>query len=181
MMRAEMPYPHKNIRLHASRYVGERSYFVTICCERRRRIFASGANAEWLIDNLGAKTATFSFSVYAYCVMPDHFHALVTGLEPASDLLAFVEAFKQATSHEYHAKHFVVLWQKKFYDRILRASDSFDAVAGYIWMNPVRKGMVADAREYPYSGSLLIDWRRSFQPIETWVPEWKSKPGSEPA
>jgi REP element-mobilizing transposase RayT len=36
------------------------------------------------------------FAVHAYCVMPDHFHALVEGLAPDSDLLLFVRNFKQA-------------------------------------------------------------------------------------
>jgi hypothetical protein len=72
-----------------------------------------------------------------------------------------------------------VLWQKKFYDRILRERDSFDGVAGYIWMNPVRKGLCSDPREYPYSGSFAVDWKKMMRPLESWVPEWKAKTVSD--
>jgi hypothetical protein len=68
-----------------------------------------------------------------------------------------------------------VLWQKKFYDHILRETDNFYAVAGYIWMNPVRAGLCNAPQEYPYSGSFVADWKKGFLPAAQWVPCWKTK------
>jgi hypothetical protein len=53
------------------------------------------------------------------------------------------------------------LWQRRFYDHALRASESIEIVAGYIWNNPVRAGLVSEADDYPFSGSLVWDARRS--------------------
>jgi hypothetical protein len=51
--------------------------------------------------------------------------------------------------------------QKGFYDHILRPDDNADAVAWYIFNNPVRKGLVNDARDWPHSGSWMFDWKKA--------------------
>ncbi len=90
-----------------------------------------------------------------------------------SDLLLFVRSFKQASTRAFSGGTGIPLWQKKFYDHILRAEDMPSAVSWYIWMNPVRKGFCGEPVEYPYSGSLTIDWKKSVRPTENWVPGWK--------
>jgi putative transposase len=198
-----MPYPHKNIRLHSGFYVGQASYFITICREGRRPLFGNYGRAAWLIDVLRRESASHRFAVYAYCVMPDHFHMLVLGLDDRSNLLEFVKDFKRTSELELRSRRRKrdqfknahpktpaekrqarvaatqagsdPLWQKKFYDRILRETDNFDGVAGYIWMNPVRKGLCADPRAYSFSGSFVVDWKKIMCSLESWVPEWKRK------
>jgi REP element-mobilizing transposase RayT len=44
------------------------------------------------------------------------------------------------------------LWQRRFFDRILRREESIERVAEYIIHNPVRKGFVETWVEYPWSG-----------------------------
>lgn len=171
-----MDFRRKNIRLPAHRYVGQSSYFLTFCCAYRRRVFSDSENATWFVENLLDQSNAYGFAVYAYCVMPDHFHALLTGRHITSDLLAFAKNLKQVTGYDYERRCGEVLWQKRPYDHILRESDNFDAVAGYIWMNPVRAGLCADPRDYPYSGSFTMDWKKMMRPLELWVPPWKVKP-----
>jgi putative transposase len=130
-------------------------------------VFANPKQASWIINELRQQAASHSFSVHAYCAMPDHLHALVLGLEPASDLLIFLKDLKQKTAYEFERKLRHVLWQKKLYDHILRQTDSVERVAGYIWMNPVRKGLCDHPEEYPYSGSFVVEWKRAVAPIET--------------
>ena len=112
-------------------------------------MFANRDRAVWIVENMRKQSVAYRFVVYAYCVMPDHVHMLLIGLDSASNLLGFMRNFKQATAHDYLQHFHGTLWQKKFYDHILRHRDSSIAVAGYIWMNPVRKGLCEDAREYP--------------------------------
>jgi putative transposase len=164
----------KNIRLERSRYIGQSTYFVTFCCAARRRVFANHRAAGWLVEQFRRRSVEHRFAVYAYCVMPDHFHALVTGLDSRSSLVAFIGDFKQRTSHVYESRTGRMLWQRKFYDRILRSGERADSVAGYIWMNPVRQRLCVAPQEYPFSGSFVIDWKKGLAPVESWVPEWKS-------
>jgi len=175
-----MSFRRKNIRLHPIHYRGRAWFFITICCESRRPVFSDGKSAQVLIECLRSTAEKCRFGVHAYCVMPDHFHALLEGLSPESDLLLFVRNFKQASSREYSKEGAVTLWQKKFYDHILRAKDSPEAVSWYFWMNPVRKGLCSQATQYPYSGSFTEEWEKRVQPDEVWVPTWKKEQVARP-
>lgn len=138
----------------------------------RKPVFFEPKNAQMLIDLLKATAEKCRFDVHAFCVMPDHFHALVEGIAPESDLLLFVRNFKQTTSREYARGGGAVLWQKKFFDHILRPKDSLEGVAWYIWMNPVRKGICSRPIQYPFSGLFTEEWQKKVQPHEVSVPTW---------
>ena len=170
-----MPFPRKHIRLNPAMYVGQSWYFVTMCSVGRRRVFANSCNAIDVVEAVRKHSIAHWFAVHAYCVMPDHFHGLFSGMEPASDLLAFVKNIKKTTSCAYRVRRGETLWQKKFYDHILKARDNPAGVAAYIWMNPVRKGLCSDARDYPFSGSFTLDWKTAIAPAEPWTPAWKKK------
>jgi REP element-mobilizing transposase RayT len=170
-----MRFRRKNIRLNAINYQGRGWFFITLCCELRRQVFVNGEWAERVVGCLKNTARRCNFSVHAYCVMPDHFHALVEGVAPNSDLLSFVRIFKQATRREYSPESGPPLWQKKFYDHILRPKDSPDAVSWYIWMNPVRKGLCSQPNEYPYSGSFTEQPEKKSQPQDQWIPTWKQE------
>jgi putative transposase len=170
-------YPHKNIRLPAAHYIGQRFYFATLCCSGRHSAFANRELAVWLIEELRKQAVSNQFAVHAYCVMPDHLHVLVCGVEPTSNMLAFLKKLKQKTSYEFQQRFHQPLWQKKFYDHILRPRDSLHGVATYIWMNPVRKRLCKHPHKYPFSGSFALDdWRKAFSPAELWQPPWKDQP-----
>jgi putative transposase len=168
-----MPFRHKNIRLRSENYVGKNWFFITLCCADRHKLFTTAKFSDWLLNNLRRDTATHSFALHAYCLMPDHVHLLLEGLETSSDLLLFVKAFKTKTSTPFERKTNHPLWQKKFYDHILRRNDSPDTVAWYIWMNPVRAGICNRPEEYPFLGSLTGVWSSTCMPSPAWSPPWQ--------
>ena len=170
-----MEFRHKNIRLDAAQYIGQRWCFITMCCAARRRVFAIPKNAQSIVGELRREAVQHLVAVFAYCVMPDHLHILIQGSGAASDLLSFMKGFKQKTAFEYEKKFRTLLWQKKFYDHILRPQDNPAGVAGYIWMNPVRKGLCKEPWQYPHSGSFVMDWKKAISPVESWAPDWKAK------
>jgi REP element-mobilizing transposase RayT len=91
--------------------------------------------------------------------MPDHIHLLAQGLKPSSDFLNFVKAFKIKTSREFANQTNEQLWQKNFYDHIVRPNESAESVAWYIWLNPVRAGLAAHPKDYPLTGSFTSRYR----------------------
>jgi putative transposase len=173
-------YFHKNIRLSPNSYLGRQSYFVTICCFDRRRIFSDLSACRWLLEILRSESAVRGFAIHAYCIMPDHFHLLAEGLLPSSDLKSFIKTLKIKTSRAYKQKYGRPLWQKKFFDHVVRPNEQIEPIAFYIWMNPVRNGLSSAVGEYPFAGSFT---RMSAQmPITfpEWSPPWTSKaPASE--
>src|SRR5215475_4057144 len=143
----------KDIRLPFQKYVGKQIYFVTICCHDGKPLFSDAKLANWAIENLLATARTASFSVHAYCVMPDHVHLLVEGLVENCDLLRFISLFKQKTGFTYKKTVGRHLWQSKYYDHILRHAEELESIAMYIWLNPVRKNLCIAPQEYAHSGS----------------------------
>ncbi len=49
------------------------------------------------------------------------------------------------------------LWQRSSYDRVIRYNKSIEAAVFYVLNNPVRKGLVEDWQQYPYS-ALVDPW-----------------------
>jgi REP element-mobilizing transposase RayT len=73
------------------------------------------------------------------------------------DLVEFVRRFKGRSTrvfwqHGGKGK----LWQRGFYDHILRAEEGLPEVARYILANPVRAGLAQDFRTYFGSGSFVF-------------------------
>lgn len=93
--------------------------------------------------------------------MPDHVHMLVRD----DDTVEFVRRFKgRMTPIARKLERGRSLWHKSFYDHALRSSESVFQVAGYIWENPVRAGLIDSPEKYVLSGSLVWpDWRFAYK------------------
>ncbi len=163
-------FRRKNIRLAEASYRGKRLYFVTLCFESRRRFGVNARVASWSIEALRKHSVASGFHVHAYCVMPDHLHVLADAASEESNLMAFIESFKQESGFEFERRTHRRLWQFKYYDRILRGSDGPERVAWYIWMNPVRKGLCQTPAEYPFLGSFTQVGARLLRGAT--APEW---------
>ena len=167
--------PRKQIRLPPDEYLGTSISFVTICCQNRVPVFADGTRSAAAIEALKRVSQSMQFLVPAFCFMPDHVHLLMEGTAPGSNLLRFVAQWKQQTGYMFRNDVSRKLWQRRFYDHILRSDDNAEAVAWYIWMNPVRGGIVGEPHEYPFSGSFTEKWPKMNAPAKTWNPPWKKQ------
>jgi putative transposase len=47
------------------------------------------------------------------------------------------------------------VWQRGFFDHLLRGSESYSEKWNYVRENPVRAGLVASADDWPYSGEIV--------------------------
>ena len=150
---------------------------MTICCEDRRLIFDQERRCSVAVATLKRISVSMHFFVHAYCVMPDHVHVLVEGETPASNLIQFIALWKQMTGYLFRKELPKRFWQRRFYDHALRKATDSEGVAWYIWMNPVRKGVVLAPQEYPFSGSFTIDWPRNAPSEVKWLPPWKAEEG----
>jgi putative transposase len=167
-----MQSERKIIRLVLNRYLGRNIYFVTFCTHGRRPVFGDSERASWIIQTLRTVSESSGFRVHSYCVMPDHVHAVIEGSAGDSDLGRFVKAFKQSTAFHYKKELGESLWQRRYYEHILRPSDSLDAIIWYVWMNPVRAGLCAEPKSYPHSGSFTSDWGSVPRSEIGWIPPW---------
>jgi putative transposase len=155
-----MPWHRWNARLALENYLGRRSYFVTICCDFRRPYLEEVVVAQGVVELLLECAAGNSFQLHAFCLMPDHLHMLAEGGDDRCNLLEFIRVFKLRTAFAFRKSHGRRLWEMSSYEHILRRPDSVEAVATYIWWNPVRRGLCERAENFPFSGSQTVDWRR---------------------
>jgi REP element-mobilizing transposase RayT len=141
-------------------------YFFTLCARHQGAPFSDDVLATAVIDSLLGRKAQHHWRLYTACLMPDHLHFLV-GLEPdeiryvnsgargtlAEGLLHHVAAFKSFTTTQVWWKRGGTrqLWQRSSYDRVIRHKESIQHAASYILENPVRKGIVKQWQDYPYS------------------------------
>ena len=132
---------------------------------RRLRWFAQPEIAAYYADALREACETEQFTLAAYCFMPDHVHVLVLS-ETETALIGLVHRFKQGTGWWLKRQSAAgglkasptdangALWQRSYYDHVLRRDEDIASVVRYILENPVRAGLVSSAEEYPYSWSI---------------------------
>ncbi len=93
---------------------------------------------------------------YLVCLMPDHMHMLVevrtVGLV---DLIRRTKSFSTRLWWQHGGNG--ALWQESFYDHGVRDIPDFEAIATYIFNNPVKAGLVAEWESYPLFGGTMVD------------------------
>jgi putative transposase len=144
-------------RLDAVSYGGFERYFLTTCTAFRRPFFSTSSVATDVATQLLHNAEHFEFAVLAYCLMPDHLHALVEARSEQSDFQAFVKRFKQTTGFRHRQLTTHALWQPGFHERVLRNDEASPSVVRYILENPIRAGLAKEIGEYPFAGSGVYD------------------------
>jgi putative transposase len=152
--KSAMVVKEKKHRLPGDCYKGRISVSFTLCIKNRLPLFANADIVSTFVEILEEVAAKYSCVIPAYCFMPDHVHLIVSGNEDDADNLKFLTAFKQKTGFWMSRNHIEARWQKDFFDHVIRKDENLSALIAYILDNPVRKGLVADWRDYPFKGSI---------------------------
>ena len=144
----------ESIRLREFDYASSRIYFVTIVVRERKRLFVNSQFAGETIECLIRLRHRLSFNVYSYCLMPDHFHALIGPGNSGRALGEICGAFKSLTTRISWKWYEGKLWQRQYFDHIIRNEDDFLDCLRYIKNNPVKAELVEKAEDWPYTGRL---------------------------
>jgi putative transposase len=146
----------QTIRLQEYDYASDGLYFVTICTDRRASLFGEivGAkinlnDAGKIVDEVWSGMFGFLEDADMWIVMPNHLHGIVTIADIAAGgsrtaptrkpLGRLVGAFKTVTArriNELRGTPGAVVWQRNFYEHIIRDERSFERVIAYIHDNP---------------------------------------------
>ena len=154
-------------RLPSFGYRGLHRYFLTICVDQRRPRLILPSHVRPLTSQLLTTAASYRFAVLAYCFMPDHMHALLEALTDDANFCDCVRIFKQRSAFHWKRNTGEVLWQRSYYDRVLREDEDTPAVARYILENPVRAGLVSSPLDYPFIGSGSMDVKDLIVSLDT--------------
>jgi len=158
----------RSLRLRGYDYRWHGAYFVTVCTRQRGRVLGEITRGTVRLNRLGRLVASSwadlpthyrAVTLDDWIVMPDHVHGIIV-LQPAVVPLAttvrthrrllpesigsIVGSFKAAVSRQMSsqdAARYPRLWQRGYYERIIRDGHQLDAVRAYIRANPRRYGL----------------------------------------
>ena len=132
----------------------QRTYFTTFSTAGRRRIFQVERNAELMADTLQTYRAQGRFSLYAFVVMPDHVHALITPA-PEVSLEKAIQFMKGGFSYRLKSKFEV--WERGHFDKRVPDKQAYGACIKYIHSNPVAARLAAEDDAYVFSSAAQPD------------------------
>ena len=144
-----------------------------------RRLFVPGAcyfftvnladrSSDRLIRNITAlrsavasTRARHAFAVDAWVVLPDHLHTVWTLPEGDCDfstrwasikrLFSWQQPGGESLSRSRMAKRERGIWQRRFWEHMIRDEADFRAHVDYVHFNPVKHDLVAHPSSWPYS------------------------------
>lgn len=118
----------------------------------RQAIFASTADRVHFLALLDDNARKFGVAIHAYVLMDNHFHLLVT---PHTDtampqmLQAIGRSYVRYFNDAQHRSG--TLWEGRYKSTLIETERYLLACMVYIDLNPVRAGLVAQARDYLWS------------------------------
>jgi putative transposase len=133
------------------------TYFVTFLTWQRRRLFVVEPHVRLFLKTLYGYRRQGKFLLHAFALMPEHVHLLFT---PANDvtLERAIQLIKGGYSRTFGLEfRSGEIWQRGFTDHRIRDAADFVKHRDYIHQNPVKRGLVAEAREYRCSTVHLCD------------------------
>ncbi|MBE6530712.1 MAG: hypothetical protein E7679_01280 [Ruminococcaceae bacterium] len=151
----------KSTRLKNFDYGTSGAYFITICTENRRRILSRIVGVDVLGDPNNVELLPYgivadryinkfnefygNITIDQYVVMPNHIHIMLllrdngsprtsTPTRQTSAISHFVSTFKRFCNKEYGEN----IWQRGFYDHVIRNKQDYEEHIKYIHENPIR-------------------------------------------
>jgi putative transposase len=131
-------------------------YFITCCTAQRRNLLANQAVLQAFLAYVQEGRRDHNAAVGRYVFMPDHVHLFVRG-GPAFRLTWWMRGLKRVLGDALRRGGITgAIWQEGFFDHLMRSSESYAKKWEYVRENPVRKGLVPRAEDWPYAGELVI-------------------------
>jgi putative transposase len=135
----------------------------------RQRIFFEPKNYQYFLEKFQKYVCPVT-DVYAYCLMPNHFHFLIQVheqplIQHPSDLLVdykskklspiekgfkdFFISYAKSINKAYHRTG--SLFQSRFRRKIITDENYMSTIIPYIHLNPVRAGITSNVYQYAHS------------------------------
>ncbi|MCC7447866.1 MAG: transposase [Anaerolineae bacterium] len=168
-----LKYHRRSVRLQGYDYAQSGAYFVTVCTHNRECLFGEivaeamvlnpfGIIVQDQWDNLPRHYPHLELD--AFVVMPNHMHGIIVltdpvgaGLRPAPttvptidkryglpEIVRALKAFSARQINDCRESPGVPVWQRNYYEHIIRNEKALDAIRRYIEDNPLRWALDVD-------------------------------------
>ena len=154
------------------------TYFFTVVTYKRKKILTQSDNVSLLREAFRHVMEKHSFAIDAFVLLPDHLHCIWTlpnGDRDFSTRWRLIKSYFSKKCDDRHKntpprsrqnKKEQAVWQRRFWEHLIRDERDFVRHVEYIHYNPVRHGLVNAPRDWEYSsfhryvreGMYDLDW-----------------------
>lgn len=137
-------------------------HHVTARGNNRRALFMDDLDRESFLASLSRVTARHLWICHAFCLMTNHFHALVE--TPDDSLPRGMQRLNSGYAQSFNRRHGTIghLFQGRFYSRLVTRDAHALILVRYIARNPVEAGLCRTPEEWPWSShGAALGLRRS--------------------
>ena len=172
--------PHRKKVKH---YDNGEPHFLTVSCYQRRPLLSKDRTRLWFVDALSEARTLHGFHLWAWVIMPEHVHLLLwpsfASIDPESTrgrIRGILSSLKKPVGElaidylRQHAPAYLrrlrVQNENRTYHRFWQPGSGHDenvsdpralhALVDYVHLNPVRRGLVERAENWPWSSAR--DW-----------------------
>jgi putative transposase len=139
------------------------TYFFTLNTFRRRRLFSNPANVELLRKAFRRVMKLHPFKIDAFVLLPDHLHCIWTLPEEDDDYPTRWRLIKTLFTRKCQDRFSIIpsrsrvnkreqaLWQRRYWEHLIRDEEDFNSHVDYIHYNSVKHGWSRSALDWQYS------------------------------
>jgi REP element-mobilizing transposase RayT len=156
----------KSIRLRGYDYSNQGAYFVTICTWNRENILGDVFNSVMQLNSFGEIVMKCwqglpihykNIALDEVVIMPNHLHGIIwinsdivgAGLKPAptnirhglSEIIRALKTFSSRQMNKNRNTPGTPVWQRNYFDRVIRNENELHAIREYIINNPLQWDM----------------------------------------
>jgi putative transposase len=165
-------------------------YFFTLVTHNRRCFLCEPENIDLLRDCFKRVMSKHPFKIDAIVILPNHLHCLWTLPPGDANFSTRWRLIKSWFSRRCDVKYLgqvsasrqnkreKAIWQRRFWEHLIRDEQDFNHHVDYIHYNPVHHGLVLSPKDWQYSsfhryvqrGVYALDWGVSEIPVfDSWV------------
>jgi putative transposase len=123
----------------------EEVFFITVCARpRNKNHFCNLVTGKIVLESIHQRHDRDVWYCHLALLMPDHIHLLLS-FSGNKTLSRLVGEWKG-----WLGRFQGIPWQRNFFDHRLRKEESLMQKGDYILQNPVRAGLISDAKDWPY-------------------------------
>ena len=169
------------------------SYFFTVVTFERRKLFGEPEAVELLNEAIFRVRNRHPFDLEALVVLPDHLHALWQMPPNDASYSMRWRLVKEAFTRSYMRRFGIpdatptqqgrgeqTVWQRRFWEHLIRDDSDFAAHLDYIHLNPVHHGLSRSPEDWPHSTFKQWVGRGAYEPgwgsdVKPALPDWSKK------
>ncbi|PRC90836.1 REP-associated tyrosine transposase [Solimicrobium silvestre] len=163
------------------------TYFFTVNLLQRKENDLLVRHIDFLRDAVRQTIKSHPFTIHGWVVLPDHLHCVMTLPIGDSDFALRWRLIKSRFSKTIPDKEWRSdirkkrgergVWQRRYWEHLIRDEKDFTAHMDYVHINPLKHGLVKQVCDWPFStfhrlvqdGVYPIDWAGGSSEIPEYV------------